>query len=101
MARECLLDGMQLPIAACQALDRLDVSTPGLDGQDKARPHGPTIHDHGARSTHSVLAAKVRPGEPEPVSEKVSQSHPDIGFRTERDTVDANRDYGAVNHRCA
>src|SRR5260370_15183718 len=59
---ECLLNGVQLTIAL-KPLDGSDFRAIGLNGKHRARFHGITAQEHGARTAIRRVAANVRAGE--------------------------------------
>src|SRR3712207_769863 len=73
---ERLLDGVQL-VAGGQALDRGELGSVGLDGEQQAGPDRFTVHQHRAGAAHAVLAADVRAGEAEVLAEEVGERVPD------------------------
>src|SRR5262245_29002666 len=67
---ECLLHGMQL-CAVRQSFDGADLLAIGLYGEHQTGAHRLTIHDDGARSANSMLAADVRAGLPAILTDRV------------------------------
>jgi hypothetical protein len=74
--RERLLDRMEPALGARQRLDRLDGTAARLHGEQQARAGAPTVDEHRARTADALLAAEVRPGQPEIVSQEVGQRAP-------------------------
>ena len=68
-----LLDEPQF-ITVAQRLDGLDVRSLRLHRQHQAGPDGLTVDRHRARTTHTVLAAEMRAGEPEVIAQQLSQA---------------------------
>ena len=56
-----------------QALDGLDASAVGLDGQQQAAPDGLAVHQHGAGAADAVLAADVGAGQSKRVAKEIDQ----------------------------
>ena len=61
---------------AGQTLDCDDLGAVDLCGEEEARAHGHSVEAHRARTADAVLAADVRPGEAEAVSEEVREEEP-------------------------
>ena len=74
-----------------QAFDRLDLRALGLDSEHQAATDEAAIHAHGARAAHTVLAADVRPHEPQLVAEEVDQVLPRLDVPRGRRSVHAQR----------
>ena len=72
---ERLLERSQ-SVSAGQTLDCDDLGAVGLCGEEEARAHGHSVEAHRARTADAVLAADVRPGEAEAVSEEVREEEP-------------------------
>ena len=72
MAAERLLQRGQ-PGCARERLHGRDGRPVGLYGEQAAAAHRDAVEEHRARAADAVLAADVRPREPEPVAEEVGQ----------------------------
>ena len=74
---ECLLERRQRAGFA-KALDGFHDGAVDLNRQHEARSHRRAVHDHGARAADTVLAAKMRAGQPERVPQKIAEMNPRI-----------------------
>ena len=59
--------------APLEPLDGLDLRAVGLNGKQQARSDGDAVEAHGAGTADAVLAADVRPGQPERVAQEVGE----------------------------
>ena len=80
-----------------EPLDRDDLCAVDLRGEQQARAHGDAVELHGARAADAVLAADVRPGEPELVAEEVGEEEPRLDVLAVAPAVDGHvdRDHAA------
>src|SRR2546423_1525910 len=83
-----LLHRMQRTTVLSQAFDRRQVVAFGLDRQHQARPHRRAVKQHGAAAANAMLAADVRPCEPEIVTQVVGKQTASLAWRRVRDAVD-------------
>ena len=58
---------------AAEAFDGLDVSAVCLHRKHQARSRAVAVEKHGARAADAVLAADMRAGEPERVTQKIGE----------------------------
>ena len=54
-------------VAACDALERRDLGTVGLNGEEDARARRRAVDEDGARAADAVLAAEMRGRQVEPL----------------------------------
>src|ERR1700733_2786641 len=72
MLSEGTLQRRQL-IAVCEAFDRHDGCSGGLDGEQKTRPDRPAVDDHGTGAANAVFASRMRAGEIEMIPQTIAQ----------------------------
>ena len=87
MLDERALDRVQLAVAR-EPLDRRDLAALGLLREHRAALHRASVEEHGARAALARVAADVRPGEPEPVAERVDEERPRLDLERARLAVD-------------
>ena len=97
MAAEGLLQRAEVLVSG-QRLDGRDRAPVGLDGEQAAAAHRDAVEEHGARAADPVLAADVRPREPEPVAEEVREQEPRLDRLPHGRAVHGERD---LDHRAA
>ena len=91
MAPEGLLQRGQRT-AAGERLDRVDAAPVRLHGEEAAAAHGDPVQEDRARAADAVLAADVRPGEPQTVAEEVGQQEPRLDGLAHRAAVHGELD---------
>jgi hypothetical protein len=69
--RECLLQRMEGAVACGQAFDGRDLVLVGLHRQHQAGSHGSPIKQYRACSANTVLAAKMRSGQTQLMSQEI------------------------------
>ena len=89
--------------AAGEPLDRDDLGAVDLRGEEEARAHGHSVELHRARAADAVLAADVRPGEAEAVSEEVGEEEARLDVLAVATAVDGDvdGDHAARSRACA
>src|SRR5438270_13498710 len=60
-----------------QAFDRRDRAPVGLCGEQEAGAHRPAVQQHRAGAADALLAAEVRPGQPDAVPYQIGQREAD------------------------
>src|SRR5262249_52438575 len=94
---EGLLDGMQRTVRSRKRLYGHDRAAVGLDREHQARAHALTVDEHRARAAHPVLAANVRPGQPEVLPQKVDEQAPRLDEPLLLETVDCHANRSLVS----
>src|ERR1700730_13908462 len=88
MADERLLQWMQLPVPR-ESFDRRHLSALALRGEGEAGQHALAVDQDRARTARPLIAALLRPDQPEVLAQRVKQRHPAIQPQTPRAPVDA------------
>ena len=97
MLPEGLLQRMEIAVRR-QPFDRLDRRAVGLNREQKAGPDRCAVEADGAGSAHAMLAADVRAGQSQGVTEEVRQQQPRLDELAVAPTVDG---YGDRVHAAA
>ena len=87
--------------AAREPLDRLELGSVDLHGEEEARAHGDAVEPHGARAADAVLATHVSPGEAERVPDEVGEQEPRLDRLTAKPAVDGDGDLDHAASRAA
>src|SRR5205809_5863197 len=91
MLPECLLQRMKVAVR-CEPFDRLDRRAVGLNSEQEAGPDSRAVEANGAGAAHAVLAADMRSGQPQGVTEEVRQQQPWLDELVVAPTVDGHGD---------
>src|SRR5439155_18992621 len=89
---ERFLQGVQRAVRGRQALDGRDLLAGRLHGEEQARTNRAAGEKHRAGAADAVLAAHVRPGEPELVAQDVGERDPWLDRSGSPHAVDRERD---------
>src|SRR5216683_7043372 len=79
-------------VGRAQALDRRDLCPVVHQGQAQARGHPAAVHVHGARPALPVVAALLRSGEDDDLTEAIEKRRPWVNGKPLLLAVDAQRD---------
>ena len=82
------LDRMELAVGR-EPLDRRHLGARGLEREHRAALHRPPVEEHRARAALARVAADVRAGQPEAVTERVDEERPRLDVERARLAVDA------------
>ena len=95
---ECRLQRRQLAVSG-ETLDRLDPRAVHLRREHQARANGGAVDPDRAGAADAVLAADVRPPQPQPVAQEVREQQPRLHLLAAEPAVDLDRDrdHGASN----
>ena len=89
--------GMQV-VAVGEALDGRDVEAVLRDGEQQAGVRAAAVDEHGARAALAVVAALLRPGEPELLAQHVEERRARVDLDPVVGFVDAEGDVGVMGH---